>query len=82
MKEANFIGQISFSADKEKDFLTQGTACAEAQRCGASPCVWVAKGMTRFGVADIKKRQERFGEPFKCPAKEPGPIVRGISKGF
>lgn len=39
--------------------------------------MWVAESMTRFGVADIKKRQERFGEPFKCPAEEPGPKVRG-----
>ena len=39
--------------------------------------MWVAESMTRFGVADIKKRQERFGEPFKCPTEEPGPKVRG-----
>ena len=43
----------------------------------SQPRVWVAESMTRFGVADIKKRQERFGEPFKCPAEEPGPKVRG-----
>lgn len=31
------------------------------------PCVWVAEGMSRYGVADIKKRQEWFGKLFKCP---------------
>ena len=40
IEEVNFIGQISFPADKEKkDFLTKGTACAKAQRCGAALCM-------------------------------------------
>lgn len=29
--------------------------------------MWVAEGMSRYGVADIKKRQEWFGKLFKCP---------------
>lgn len=30
IEEVNIIGQISFPADKEKDFLTKGTACAKS----------------------------------------------------
>ena len=40
-------------------------------------CVWEAEGMSRFGVVDIKKKQEWYGGPFKCPAEEPGPKMRG-----
>lgn len=54
-----------------------GNSMCRSTEVWSQPRVWVAKGMTRFGVADIKKRQERFGEPFKCPAEEPGPKVRG-----
>lgn len=43
--------------------------------------VWVTKGLTGFGVVDIRRGMNGFGNQFmqnlECPAEEPGLEVRG-----
>lgn len=66
-----------FPCRQEEGLSYKGHSMCKKHRGVEQHCVSVAEGITRFGVVDRKKRQEWCGEPFKCPAEEPGPKVRG-----
>lgn len=69
-------------ADKEsKGFLCRGNSMCKKHRGVEQYGVCVTKGMTGFGVVDIRRGMNGFGNQFmqslECPAEEPGLEVRG-----
>lgn len=66
-----------FPCRQREGLSYKGNSMCKKHRGVEQHCVWEAEGMSRFGVVDIKKKQEWYGGPFKCPAEEPGPKMRG-----